>query len=138
MLNAEVGAVFDGYPSRFRRKLLTLRELIFDVAASTDGVGEIEETLRWGEPAYLTSQSKSGTTIRIGWKSSRPAEYAVFFHCQTDLVATFRQMFPGVLRFEGNRSIVFKEADAVPVDELSACFAAALTYHLNRRVRHGR
>jgi hypothetical protein len=62
-----------------------LRELIFDVAASTDGVGEIEETLRWGEPAYLTSQSKSGTTIRIGWKSSRPAEYAVFFHCQTDL-----------------------------------------------------
>jgi len=135
MTNPEVSAVFGGYPSRFRRKLLVLRDLIFEVAASTEGVGEIEETLRWGEPAYLTSQSRSGTGIRLAWKSSHPDQYAVLFHCQTDLIANFRRVFPGVLRFEGNRSIVFGEADVVPVEELSACFAAALTYHCNKKSR---
>ena len=32
-----------------------IRGLIFDVAKDhTDGVGRLEETLKWGEPSYLT------------------------------------------------------------------------------------
>ena len=54
-------------------RLMTLRALIFDVAAKTDGVGALDETLKWGEPAYLT-RSKSGSTIRLGWKASAPDE----------------------------------------------------------------
>ncbi len=127
--NAEVAAVFEGYPAKFRRKLLNLRELILQTAKSTEGVGEIEETLKWGEPAYVTSESKSGSTIRIGWKASAPTQYAIYFHCQTNLVETFRELFPGQLKFEGNRSIVFGEDEAVPVEPLSICVATALTYH---------
>ena len=44
---------------------MKLRQLIFDVAAKTKDVGQLEETLKWGEPAYLTSESKSGSLIRI-------------------------------------------------------------------------
>jgi hypothetical protein len=46
--NAAVARVFEAYPPRMRRKLLALRRLIFDTAASTEGVGKLEETLKWG------------------------------------------------------------------------------------------
>jgi Domain of unknown function (DU1801) len=127
--NVAVAKAFDAYPSAMRRKLLILRQLILDTAAATQGVGEIEETLKWGEPAYLTSQSKIGSTIRLGWKKSHPSQYAMYFHCQTNLIETFRAMFPNDCKFEGNRRIFFDEHDVVPVDVLAFCVAAALTYH---------
>jgi hypothetical protein len=130
--NAEVEKVFEAYPADVRRKLLALRELILRTASSTEGVGELEETLKWGEPAYLTSKSKSGSTIRIDWKKARPEEYAMYFNCQTTLVETFRTLFPKEFKFEGNRAIVFKASDAVPADSLAFCVAAALTYHRSR------
>ena len=45
--------VYSFYPSLQREKLLLIRTLIFDVAKQTPDVGEIEETLKWGEPSYL-------------------------------------------------------------------------------------
>jgi Domain of unknown function (DU1801) len=121
--NPAVARVFEAYPPSLRRKL------IFATAAATEGVGEIEETLKWGEPAYVTSQSKSGSTIRIDCKKSDRTRYAMYFHCQTHLVETFRTLFPNDFKFEGNRSIVFDEDDVVPYDALAVCVAAALTYH---------
>lgn len=65
--NLAVAAHFAAYPSDVRRRMMALRELIFTTAAATDGVGELEEVLKWGEPDYLTSKSRSGSTIRIDW-----------------------------------------------------------------------
>ncbi|MBC7954281.1 MAG: DUF1801 domain-containing protein [Cytophagales bacterium] len=124
-----VAQAFEAFPTGVRRKLLRLRQLIFDTAATTPGVGALEETLKWGEPAYLTSQSKSGSTVRIGWNKKRPTQYAMYFNCQTTLVETFRTMFPDDFTFEGNRALVFDETGAVPTDALAYCIAAALTYH---------
>ena len=70
--------------------------------------------------------------MRIGWKKSAPSQYAMYFHCQTNLVETFRTLFPREFSFEGNRAIVFNESDSVPRDTLAFCVAAALTYHRNR------
>ena len=123
-----VAAVFAGYPPSVRNKLMRLRDLVLKTAANTPGVGPIEETLRWGEPAYRTSQSGSGSTIRMAWKKTRPSQYALYFICTTPLVDTFRSVFPGELRFEGNRAIVLELADKVPMDALAWCIAAALTY----------
>ena len=127
--NPAVAQAFDAYPPTMRRKLLRLRSLILETAAVTDGVGAVEETLKWGEPAYLTSQTKSGSTIRLGWKKSKPSQYAIYFNCSTNLVETFRTLFPVKLHFEGNRAIVFDEDAKLPARELSFCIAAALTYH---------
>lgn len=131
--NPAVAAVFDAYPSDVRAQLLALRELIFEVAASTPGVGALQETLKWGEPAYLTPHTKSGSTLRIGYRSSRPNEYAMYVNCQTTLIDTFRAMFDGEFNFEGNRAVVFQVGDTPPADALALCIAAALTYHLNKR-----
>lgn len=133
--NAVVGLVFASYPPDTRRKLLGLRQLVLDTAAATEGVGEIEETLKWGEPAYATTQSRSGSTLRLGWKKSAPTQYAMYFNCQTNLIETFRSLFPNDFRFEGNRAIVFSAADVPASDALAYCIAAALTYHRNNKIR---
>ena len=127
-----VGQAFQAVPAPMRRKLLALRRLILETAAETEGVGPIEETLKWGEPAYLTSQTRSGSPVRLGWKKARPGEYAMYFNCQTTLVETFRTLFPE-LRFEGNRAIVFQADEPVPRDVLKFCVAATLTYHQRKR-----
>ena len=110
-----------------------LRQLIFDVAAKKKEVGELEETLKWGEPAYLTSQTKSGSLIRIDVKKSDPSKYAMYFHCQTNLVNSFKTLFPDTFSYEKNRAIIFDENDRVPVNELRTCIAMALTYHLTKK-----
>jgi hypothetical protein len=127
--NAAVASRFEAYPPKIRRKLIALRRMIFDTAASTQGVGKLEETLRWGEPAYITAESRSGSTIRIDWKKAKPTQYAMYFNCQTSLIDTFRSLFPSDFKFEGNRALIFEQDDAVPVKALKFCIAASLTYH---------
>lgn len=129
----KISQVFACYPRKMKQRLMSLRQLIFDVAAKTDGVGPLEETLKWGEPAYLTSKSKSGSLIRIDVKKSDPTKYAMYFHCQTRLVETFRALFPDTFAYEKNRAIVFDEDDRLPVRELRVCIAMALTYHLAKK-----
>jgi hypothetical protein len=134
-MDAAVAKAFGACPANIRRRLMGLRALIFRVAASTAGVGKLEETLKWGEPAYMTSESGSGSTVRIGWKASAPTQYAMYFHCRTSLIETFRNLFPDEFTFAGNRAIVFEESDTVPMDALAFCVAAALTYHRRQRTR---
>jgi len=112
--------------------MLAVRDLIFDVAASIECVGELEEILKWGEPSYLTSESKSGTTIRIDWKPKNPDFYGIYVSCQTDLVKRFRHNYSDTLQFEGDRAILFPIAEPLPIEQLSQCIAAALTYHRDK------
>jgi hypothetical protein len=126
-------AVFGAYPKPVKAKLLALRRLIFETAGVTNGVGRIEETLKWGQPSYLTPETKSGSTIRIDRVKTSPGQYAIYFHCQTDLVETFRQLYPTELSYGGNRSILLDASEKLPEPELRHCVALALTYHLNKR-----
>jgi hypothetical protein len=130
--NAALDGVFDAYPKPVKAKLLALRRLIFDTAKNTSGVGALEEALKWGQPSYLTTESKSGSTIRIDQVKAEAGRYAVYFHCQTDLVETFRELYPE-LRYGGNRSILLDAADTLPEAALRHCVALALTYHLRKR-----
>ena len=127
-----VDAVFDTYPKPLKAKLLALRRLIFDTAKTTKGVGALQETLKWGQPSYLTPETKSGSTIRIDQVKSAPGQYAVYFHCQTNLVETFRELYPKEFSYGGNRSILLNAKGEVPEAALRHCVALALTYHLRK------
>ena len=131
-IDPAVAAVLDAYPKPVRNRLLALRRLIFDTARATRGVGPLEEALKWGQPSYLTTETKSGSTVRIDGDKSVPNQYAVYFHCQTNLVETFRELYPE-LRYGGNRSILLDAAEELPEAALRHCVALALTYHLNKR-----
>ena len=131
--HAKVRAVFDRYPPPLRADLLRLRALIFDTAAGTDGVGLLTETLKWGQPAYLPTTPRTGSTIRIDALKNRPGGYAMFFHCQTTLVEGFRHLYGEAFDFEGNRALLFEHGKPLPTDALRGCIALALTYHARRR-----
>jgi hypothetical protein len=124
--NPEVAEVFNNYPKHMRQKLMRLRQLVLDTASENKGVSALEETLKWGEPSYLT---KSGSTIRMDWKIATPDQYALYFHCKTKLIDTFKELYRDGLKFEGNRAIVFHQNDEIPIDEVKHCIFLALTYH---------
>ncbi len=128
--NPEVEMVFSSYPNVVRNKMLVLRELVIETAKEIDEITKLEETLKWGEPSYLT---KIGSTIRMDWKSKRPDQYAMYFKCTSRLVETFKVIFQNKFAYEGNRAIVFKVDEKIPKDELKHCIEAALTYH---KVKH--
>lgn len=134
-LPPSVAAVFAGYPPDIRDRMLRIRALILQTASETDGVGAIEETLKWGEPSYLTSETGSGTTLRLSWRPKAPDEISLCVHCQTTLVSEFRVQFPGTFVYDGTRRIVLGKSDDIPETPLSVCIAAALTYHSRKKSR---
>lgn len=128
--NPYVARKFKSYPPPIRKKLMNLRQIILNVAAKTEGVGRLEEALKWGEPSFLTTESGSGSMIRIDAKGPDYNEYGIYFLCQTDLVAQFKKLFPKKFRFSGNRAILFSKSENPPTKELRHCIALALTYKL--------
>ena len=131
--NTDVANKFDTYPPHIREKLLFLRELIFTTASLIPEVGPLEEALRWGEPSYLTSKTKSGSTIRIDWKKSMPNHYGLYVNCKSTLISSFKDRYHDLFHFEGNRSIVFSADEALPQAELEDCVAMSLTYNLTKK-----
>ena len=133
-IDPTVAAVFAASPSALRARLLDLRRLIFETAAGLPEVGPLQEALRWGDPAYLTTQTRSGSPIRINRRKASASEYAMYFQCQTSLVETFRTLFGNELRFEGNRAILLNlDAPAPSRETLAFCVEAALTYHARKK-----
>ena len=119
---SDVAAVIGQYPTR----LLQVRDLIFDLADKLD-VGPLTETLKWGEPAYLTEKTKAGSTVRLAVKDGQPA---VFFVCNSGLVEGFRADFPE-LSYLGRRGILLDERADDGLLEL--CISRALTFHRNKK-----
>ncbi len=116
---------FDSYPEAAKNYLIDVRTLIFAVGKK-EKVGTITETLKWGQLSYVCRQ---GSPIRMDWSPKAPDYVSVYFHCQTILVDTFRELYKDTLEFSGNREIVIPLSSPIPVDELSGCIALALRYH---------
>ncbi len=122
----EVEAVFNRYPEHVRKKIDNLRRLIIEAANEKAEIAHLEETLKWGEPSYLT---KYGSTLRIDWKAKTPDQYSMYFKCTSLLVPTFKQVYADTFTFEGDRAIVFQMNEDVPEVELKQCITAGLVYH---------
>ncbi|WP_027532455.1 DUF1801 domain-containing protein [Bradyrhizobium sp. WSM3983] len=136
-LPRDVNRAFDAFPAPIGKRLLQVRDLIFATAAAYDNVGRLTETLKWGEPAYLTDETGSGSTIRLGrLKDSDHA--AILFNCKTTLVDTFRERFPDQFEYRQTRALLLPVAGKLPKQELSVCLSLALTYHLDRRGKKAR
>jgi hypothetical protein len=123
-----VAAVFDAFATPVRPTLLALRGLILRAAAQNPRIGPLQETLKWGEPAWLPLRPRTGTTVRINARADGQA--AVFVNCRTSLVSQWRDFHGDDLWFEGNRAILLDPAVPLPEAPLRHCFDMALTYHL--------
>ena len=129
-MDPKVEKVFDNYPVSVKKQMLRLRELVLETASEIDNLTTLEETLKWGEPSYLT---KHGSTLRMDWKAKKPEQYALYFKCTSQLVPTFRALFKNRFTYEGNRAIVFKLNEKVPEKEIRKCIRMTLTYH---KIKH--
>ena len=130
--DSAVASVFEAYPPALRARLMALRELVFDTAVATPGVGRLTEVLKWGQPSYLTEETGSGTTVRIDRLRAGDG-YAVYFHCQSGLLGQFRELYPDTFKYEGKRAIVFENGARLPVRELRHCLALAFTHHSRKK-----
>lgn len=123
--------LIQSYPPGAGKCLELLRDLILETATEIDGVEILDETLKWGEPSYV---AKHGSTVRMDWKPSDPGHVAMYFHCRTALVETFRELYGNMFLFEGNRAIRFKIGEKIPVSELKHCIALSLTYRKRKHL----
>ncbi len=126
----KVDEIFAHYPDNVRDKMQFLRALVIQTAEETAHIDQLEETLKWGEPSYIT---KHGSTLRMDWKEKSPNQYAMYFKCTSRLVNTFRMVYDRKFQFEGNRAIVFHLNEKIPEQELKECIKATLLYH---KVKH--
>ncbi|WP_168770468.1 DUF1801 domain-containing protein [Flavimaricola marinus] len=125
----EVAAAYAAFDDAPRDRLLALRARIFAAAAADPVIGPLTEALRWGEPAYLTEATKSGTTIRLGVPRSAPETAALYVNCRTSIIEGLRAQFPDCDAFDGNRAILLRPGAAQIDDVLHAAIARALRYH---------
>ncbi len=127
--------MFDKYPEPVKSRLIELCSLILEVALSIDEVGELEETLKWGQPSYLPSKTKSGTSIRIDADTRFGLDYALYVNCKTNLVENWRELYPA-LKYGSNRSVHFSVDDELEKEKIKHMIAMALTYFLNRGAKN--
>jgi hypothetical protein len=131
--SAAVAEILRAYPKPVQEKVLALRALVYKIAEGTEGVGPLEETVRWGQASYLTIASKSGSMIRIDRYRKDDTRCALYFLCQTTLVDSFKEMFGNALAYEGNRALILNVAGELNVPMISQCIEMALTYKLRKR-----
>lgn len=122
----EFEMIFANYPDFVRDKMHNLRTLVRATAEETEGLVLLEETLKWGEPSFVT---KNGSTLRMDWKEKAPNQYGMYFQCTSRLVDTFRLVFDQQFQYEGKRAIIFQINEKIPEAELRSCIQTALTYH---------
>lgn len=132
----EIVDAFAAYDDGTRDQLLACRDLVFHVAAASDDIGPITETLKWGQPSYLTEKTKTGSTLRLatsGGESGVDERPALFVHCATNLIEQFKTFYPDTFDYQGKRALIIK-SDVEPVAAaLRHCIALALTYKLRKK-----
>ena len=113
------------FPREIGKALRQLRSIILSTHKNTANVGELSEVLRWGQLSYLTP---TGSMIRLGM--SKTGKPAMFFHCGTSLIETYRAQYSHEFEFEGNRAVVLSSSVSSTKAALAHCIEQALTYKL--------
>ncbi len=129
---APIAAIFKTIPDAPRARLMDMRATIFR-AAEIAKVGPLDETLKWGEPAYLPRKPRIGTTLRLGWSNARKDEVSLYVPCQTTLLDLYRDRFPGEFHYDGNRAVHLPATGPYSEAAFEQIVTLALTYHRAKR-----
>ncbi|MDQ7009891.1 MAG: DUF1801 domain-containing protein [Candidatus Gracilibacteria bacterium] len=120
-----IKGIFDSYPTEVREKLLFIRELIFEVYDDTKLITTLTETLKWGEPSYV---SDVGSTVRITKVNGSNLQFGIYFNCKTTLISTFKEIFGNQFVYSGNRGLIFDISNELNRDNIKHCIYLSLTY----------
>lgn len=127
----DVAHTYAGFLPKAQAQILTIRTWIFEEVARDKRVGKIHEALKWGQPSFVVSKPRSGTTLRLAQTLKSPKyDFGLFVPCQTNLIDTCRDRFGDVFNFDGNRGLLFENDHELPETELRHFIALALTYYV--------
>ncbi|MEO1399191.1 MAG: DUF1801 domain-containing protein [Pseudomonadota bacterium] len=130
-MGAAVETAFATMPSEAGAVLRRVREQIMAQSSANSTIGKVTETLKWGQPSYLTEQTKSGSTLRLGVtkESKKPA---IFVHCQSSLAEEIRELYGDTLSLPDKRHVVLPSRIEEHADALDHIVSLILTYHARK------
>lgn len=130
--NKHVEGLFNNFPGDIGKSLLHIRAMIYEEAHANPSVDQLEESLKWGQPSYV-SKNKAGTPIRLGVEKKSPGTFGLYVNCSTSLIETVKHIYGDKLTYDGNRGILFHENDTLPEETLRHVINLAMTYHMNTK-----
>lgn len=123
-----MAAAVSQWPTRAQAHFNTLRGMVYTTAQDCSAA-PIEETLKWGEPAFLTPVTRSGSTIRLGWQRKKPDWFGIYMNCRTSIVHQVQDLFPDAFEYDGTRGLLWPLAASIPIEATDFALRTALTYH---------
>jgi len=122
------------WPLAAQQHLLALRAIAFEVSRQAD-IGPLDETLKWGQPAWRPRRPRTGSTLRVNWSPSHPGHLMAFVDCKTDLASQMSTRFPGQFRNDGTRALAFDLDGALPQHAIWQLANLTFTYHQRKAPR---
>ncbi len=108
-------------------RLQSLRTLFHDVAEAAE-IGPLDESLKWGQPAWRPRRPRTGSTLRLNWSPDDPDHITAFVDCKTDLAAQMQLRFPDLPGNDGRRALRF-DLTSTNSDALWQLAFLTFTYH---------
>ena len=116
------------WPPAAQSRFTKLRALILNAAQDAD-VGPVEESLKWGQPAWRPKRPRTGSTLRLNWQENAPQSLALFVDCKTTLCATMRDIYPYDFQYESNRALRLNLSTPLPLQAIDHLARLTFTYH---------
>lgn len=116
------------WPPTARAQFQQMRALIVDAAHAAD-VGEVEESLKWGQPAWRPKRARTGSTLRLHWDAKTPQTIALFVDCKTTLGAEMFAAYPYDFKYESNRAMRLHLGAPLPQQAIAHLAQRTFTYH---------
>ena len=113
------------WPTRAVQHAHVIRALFLQTAQDIDAYN-LEESLKWGEPAWRPK--KGGTTLRVAWSTKSPDELGLFVDCKSDLCARMQWDFPSTFRFVAPRAMYLQLDRNVPETAVTQLAQMAFRY----------
>jgi hypothetical protein len=116
------------WPDTAQNHLVAIRRIAHDVADAAE-TGPLEESLKWGQPAWRPHNSRTGSTLRLNWSPAAPDRLMAFVDCKTDLAAQMSTRFPGRFHNDCRRALAFDLVEPLPEDAIWQLALLTFTYH---------
>lgn len=119
------------WPEAAQLRLQAMRALFYDVA-DTAKIGPLDESLKWGQPAWRPRRARMGSTVRLNWSEAAPRSLMAYVDCKTDLATQLHSRFPHFPN-DGRRALRFDLGHA-DTDAAWQLAFLTFTYHRSKRV----
>lgn len=120
------------WPDIVQQGAMHVRTVCWDVAKAAE-TGPLDESLKWGQPAWRPRKPRIGSTLRLGWRGDAPDHLDLYVDCKTDIAARVTDAFPDVFDSDKRRRLTIALDRDLPTDALWHLVHQTLTYHRSKR-----